>query len=202
MMQLYQQAGMIATGIFFGAVEVAFYRVSVQVSSLIPFGLQALQSVMRPRMTRMIRQNEHAKLQKELTWAVRLLFVVETTHIIATIFFSPWLAGLFGTDAVGAALIMTVLSCGQTFSLLCGMNVDALNMSGNAGISAFWSMVALLSVVLMMWPMVLLFGILGPAIAVALSRFIWNSGLLYAAARYTGLHTSVVGKLPIAKDRL
>jgi O-antigen/teichoic acid export membrane protein len=195
MIQLYQQTGIFAMGVFFSASSVALFRIATQVASLIPFGLQALQAVMRPRIARMIKAGEHDQLQIQLTWTTRILLILQSPIIIITLFFADQIISIFGADYQESAKILVFLSIGQSFSIICGMNGDVLNMSGNANINARWSAIALIIMLILVWPAVELFGYLGPAISLCISRLLWNSALVLNAARYTWLHTTVFGRL-------
>lgn len=205
MIRLYQDAGTTAVGIFFPATSVALFRVASQISALIPFGLQAMQAVLRPHIVRKYNQGNEVReeLQAEITHLTRILALVQSPLMIATIFFAPWITWVFGQEFVGSAEILTVLAIGQTFSILCGLNGDVLTMTGRARISAQWSMLALILVVSLMWPLIQIFGIMGAALAVGISRVVWNAGLARAAVIHTGLHTTVLGVIRIhPKDLL
>ncbi|AKH41364.1 O-antigen/teichoic acid export membrane protein [Altererythrobacter atlanticus] len=198
MSRLYQDAGLVAVGIAFTPAAVAMFRVAAQVASLIPFGLQALQIVLRPKIARMYVSGatERAKLQRLITRSTRILALVQSPVMIATVLFAPLLMGIFGDEYVAGAMLLTILAIGQCHSILCGLNLDVLSMTGKSAIAAKWSFIALVIVIALMWPLMLLWGSVGAAVAVCVSRIIWNTGLLASAVRHTGLHTSVFGVLP------
>lgn len=195
MIQLYQQAGMVAVGIAFAPAQAALYRVASQTASLIPFGLQALQAVMRPKIARMYTKSDDSRreLQRLMTWSTRLLALVQCPVMVATIFFSTAIMALFGTEFQSAGPMLTALAIGQSYSILCGMNGDALNMTGRADITARWSIIALVLVLSLIGPLMYLCGSLGVAWAVSISRIVWNTGLEYSAVKHTGLHTTFLG---------
>jgi O-antigen/teichoic acid export membrane protein len=197
MIQLYQQAGIIAVGLWFAPAQVGYYRIATQVAALIVFGLQALQSVMQPQIARLKRGGDIKGLQHDLTWTIRVLAAVQSPFMIALIVCPSFVVSVFGADFVAAAPMLAVLAVGQSFSVLCGLNGPALNMSGFASVNAKISIWALMLVVLLLWPMTQIFGVLGAAIAVGISRVFWNVCLVYAAASYAGLHTTILGILPI-----
>ncbi|WP_324827107.1 oligosaccharide flippase family protein [Qipengyuania zhejiangensis] len=199
MLRLYQEAGLVAVGIFFLPVDVALFRIAAQTSALIPFGLQALQAVFRPRIARRYADGpaERRELQRELTHMTRLLAVLESPLILALIFLSPLVGWIFGEEFAAAATLLTILSVGQAYSILCGLNGDVLNMTGRANIAARWAIIALVLVVAFMWPFIQIFGLAGAALAVCVTRLIWNTALVLAAVRHTGLHTTVAGRLAV-----
>ncbi|KAJ54599.1 hypothetical protein ACMU_18000 [Actibacterium mucosum KCTC 23349] len=199
MIQLYQQSGIIAVGIFFAPAQVAFFRVATQTASLIPFGLQALQSVMRPRIARLYRENKTTELQKEVTWSIRLLVVIQSPVMAVALFYPEILAHLFGPEFIEATTLVVILAIGQSYSILSGLNGAVLNMSGFANVNATVSATAFAFVVALMWPFITLFGVAGAAAAVCVSRIYWNTALVFGAARYSGVHTSIFGKLPISQ---
>lgn len=195
MLRLYQDMGTMSVGIFFGPVEVAFYRVADQASALILFGFQALQAVLRPRIAKAyaIGGEVKAQLQSQLTTITRWLAILESPLMLSMIFASPWVVLVFGKDFGEAAPVLTILAVGQAFGVLCGLNGDMLNMTGHANIAARWAVAALMVTAVLLWPATLMFGLYGPALAVATTRILWNVALARSARQLTGIHTTVLG---------
>lgn len=192
----YQEIGVLAVGAFFGPVEVALYRVADQASSFVSFGQQALQTVFKPRIAKAFNAGRDAvaKLQTDLTLFVRLLAVVTLPVIVAFTIGAPWAVLVFGPQFGPAAPILAVLTLAQAFSIFCGLNDDALIMTGHANVAARWAVIAVVMTSIVIVPFIHVFGFIGAALAVGLTRVFWNSALVWSAARLASLHTTVFGR--------
>ena len=197
MVELYMQAGLVATGIWLNPSDVALFRVVTQISSLIAFALQALQAALLPSMARASGHPERqAELQVQITLATRVMLAIQSPLILAILLAPGFLLGWFGEEFPAAATILVILGAGQTVNLMSGANGAILNMNGFAGVTARWSTVAVCAVWLFILVLVPNWGLLGAALAVAMSRLLWNAVLVVEAARRTGLHSTAFGALP------
>lgn len=196
MIELYMHAGLIATGIWLTPSDVALFRVVTQISLLIAFALQALQAALLPPIARASGHPERkAELQGQITLATRVMLAIQSP-LMLTIFLAPgFLLSWFGEEFPAAATILVILAAGQTVNLVCGANGAILNMNGFAGVTARWSIVAVAAVWLLILVLVPNWGLLGAALAVAMSRLLWNAALVVEAARRTGLHSTAFGRL-------
>jgi O-antigen/teichoic acid export membrane protein len=203
MVQLYMLAGLIAVGIWMSASDVAVYRVASQVAGLIAFGLQALQAALQPSIAHASATPQAlSTVQRQLTLGTRGLSLALSPVVVLCFFWPDWLLSLFDASFENHGAVLRILAIGQTVSLLSGVNGAILNMNGLAWITARWSGMAFGVQCVLIALLLPSFGILGIAMADALSRVIWNLALVRAASVRTGLYSSVfgVGFLPPSRQ--
>lgn len=119
-------------GVFGSAEEVGFYRVAIQGSLLVVFGLQAIEMIVAPYFSRLYNQGNKATLQRLVHGASKASLTLSLPLIILFVFAGEEILSLvFGEDFQTAAAPLIILGLGQLINATFGPIGALLNMTGN-----------------------------------------------------------------------
>ena len=172
------QTDILMLGYFRTSEEVGIYRVAVQGSALVAFGLQAVNSVIAPQLSRLYAQNDLDQLQQIVTKSARAILLLALPVALAFIFVGGTLAGwVFGPEFSQSHSAIGILSAGQLVSAAMGSVGFLLNMTGHEkDVARTLLLTAGLNIILNLF-LIPLYGMEGAAIATAISLALWNIAL-------------------------
>jgi len=166
------------------AEDVGMYRVAVQGAALVAFGLQSANAVVAPQFSRLYAQGEMARLQYLVTQSARFVLLAAIPIALALILAGATLVSwVFGHEFAAAYGPLEILTVGQLVNAGFGSVGFLLNMTGHERIAAniLWKS-ALLNMLLNAL-LIPFFGMMGAALATAISLVTWNL-FLYREVRY------------------
>jgi O-antigen/teichoic acid export membrane protein len=185
-----RQAAVLLLGVLMADADVGVYRVAAQVSLLTAFGLQAATNVVAPRFARFYAQGNTQRLQRLAVQSARgiLAFnLIATTGLVLA--GRLFLAIVFGREYVSAYVPMVVLLGGQVVNSAVGSVGALLNMTGHERETAKGVTVSVVCNLVLNVTLIPRFGIVGSAIATAVSLAIWNALLWLAVRRHLGINS-------------
>nr|MDA3878674.1 polysaccharide biosynthesis C-terminal domain-containing protein [Halothiobacillus sp.] len=182
------QADIIMLGWFGSAAEVGIYHVAVQGATLVAFGLQVANAVMAPHFARLYTLGDMDKLQRLVTASARVVLLVALPLALAFVFAGGTIVTwVFGEGFAASHLPLAILALGQLANVAFGSVGFLLNMTGNERHTArvLWQ-TALLNVVLngLLIPF---YGMVGAAVASAVSLLTWNALLFVCVGKNLGV---------------
>lgn len=173
----------VMTGALIDPEAAGIYKVAARVTGLLGFGLNAANMIVAPLTSELYTKGEHGRLQRLIGWTAVGGFVFTVVGGLALIFIGPLLLGLFGSTFMDGYSAMVVLILGQIVFTFAGPTGMLMTMTGQEwAASKAFGIGALLNVGanLILLPLI---GIVGAAIATAISTTVWNSILAYVALR-------------------
>ena len=178
------QAAIIILGFFVSDAEIGVYRVAAQVSTLASFGLDAVNLVVAPRFAELYEKGDLAKLQRLVTISARVILAMNMGFTLGYVLLGRlFLRLVFGPAYLGAYIPLLILLVGQAVNSAAGSVGMLLNMTRHERDTAKGLAVsAILNVVLNLL-LVPLLGIIGAAIATAVSLITWKV-LLWQVVRW------------------
>lgn len=177
------QADIIMLGWFRPSADVGIYRVAVQGSVLVAFGLQAANAVVAPHFSRLYAAGDRVRLQRLVTTSARVILLaavpVAAAFVLAGDAIAAW---VFGAEFAASHGALAILSVGQLCNAAFGSVGFLLNMTGHESDTAraLWT-TAVLNIVLNA-ALIPFFGKEGAAVASAVSLVTWNV-MLYRLVR-------------------
>jgi O-antigen/teichoic acid export membrane protein len=144
--------------------------------------------VLAPHFARLHAQNDTARLQRLVTMSTRaiLLFSVPVVLVIG-VFGETLLEVVFGAEYRRGYETLTVLAIGQLANAATGSVAVLLNMTGfERDTAKGFSVSALLNIALNL-ALIPLFGMMGAALASAISTTLWNGVLVWLVYRRLGI---------------
>lgn len=166
---------LVMLGLFRSEAEVGIYKVATTAAGLVVFGLQAINMIIMPQMSRLYAAGDMEALQRLATTSARWILLAGLfAATVLTLFGNLFIAFIFGRIYETAYPALIILTVGQLFNAAFGSVGVLLNMSGHErdtliGVAIACSMNIALNFVLIP-PL----GILGAAIATASTLVLWN----------------------------
>ena len=180
-------------GLMVAVAMVGLFRVASSMLILISFPTALFNSVGAPIIARLYAQGDRARLQRLLSWVA--LGMVSGTLILTLPFIVAGgfiLSTVFGAEFHGANAPLLVLCGGALFNAFFGANAALLNMTGHQARVTRASGVSLIVLALTSLPLIILFDVVGAAIANALAMLAWNLLMWLDARRLLSLDTSLL----------
>jgi O-antigen/teichoic acid export membrane protein len=181
-------------GLMASAEQVGFFRVALSVSILLAMPISLLHIVSAPLISRLYAVQDHARLQKMLSWTawvmgvgvlfLMLPFLLMGEHILGTV---------FGGGFEQGAWPLVVLALGTLASAMFGSAPILLNMVGHerrvaVGYGISLVVVAVLTIILVPW-----IGAIGAAVATSVAATVCSAIMWSQAHTILKLDTSILG---------
>ena len=174
-------------------VEVGVYRVVVQMSNLVMFGLGAVNLVLQPHFARLYAQGDQARLQQLVTTSARVILALALPPVLLLMFAGgPLMGWLFGSAYVIGAIALSILAVGQLCNAAVGSVGALLNMTGHEQDTLRGVACAAVVNVVLNLVLIPLYGMAGAAVATAVSLGVWNLILWKFVWKRLGIESTVL----------
>lgn len=185
------QTDILALGTFREHAEVGVYRVAVQMATLVIFGLQVINPIQGPHIAHLYAMGDMRRLQQMVTRSSQgVLLLTLPVVLVLVVFGKPLISLLFGPRFESAYLPLVILCVGQLVNAATGSVRSILNMTGNERDSTRSLLIGSIVNVALNLTLTPLWGMVGAAIATSLTLIVWNTLMLQAVRRRTGINTS------------
>jgi O-antigen/teichoic acid export membrane protein len=185
------QTDLLMIGLMSDPEQVGLYKVATKTASFVLFPLFAVNAVTAPRFAEMYANGDNSPLQRLASTAAHWIFWSSLTVSATLITSSGFLLGLFGASFYRAEPALWILVAGQLANTGAGAVGPLLLMTGYQQESAkVYGACALLNIILNAIGIYFM-GILGAAIATAVSTALWNGGLYWLVTTKLGVYPSV-----------
>ena len=172
--------------------QVGLYRVAFSAATLVGFGLTVTTSVLAPQITKLYNLGNTKKLQRIITASAWMIMIISLPIILVFIFFSEQLIRLlFGIEYIHAGTALVILSLGQLINSLTGLTATVLNMTGHEKQNVKGTFLGLVLNIILSVILVPHYGLIGSAIATAVSLIVWQLFLTWLTYKHTGIKTFV-----------
>lgn len=192
---LTSEIAIIALGLFSESKEAAFFRVAIQAVALLSIGLQAVNTVTAPKITRYFKQGNIEDTQNLLDQSVRISFITLLPIAILLVLFGDFfIIFLFGKEYLPTLNVIYILMIGQIFNVCIGSVGLVLNMTGYEKKTLKSQIITLILTLFLLALLTPTYGSIGAAIAISSSLIVWNVLMVYDVYNLVGLKTWL--KLP------
>jgi O-antigen/teichoic acid export membrane protein len=187
---MYKNTDILMLGIFTTAAEVGIYRVAVQVSLLVSFGLQAINTTVAPQFAKLYALGDKVQLQKVVTDSASASMALALPQVAVILLFGePLLNYIFGTEFAVAYTPLTILALGQIVNSAMGPVGFLLNMTGYERETARWVVVSAVGNIVLNLILISLLGINGAAIATTITVTVRNVLLWRTVSHRLGINS-------------
>ncbi|TGD73110.1 flippase [Mangrovimicrobium sediminis] len=188
------QADILMLGYLRSSAEVGVYRVAASAAVLTLLGLQVVNTVISPWITRLYTQDRRAELCSLVTRASRIIFAISLpVALVFMVWAEPLLEFCFGEPYRSGATALRLLTLAQVVNFLAGPVGNLLTMSGHERVTLLGVIVATVVNVLLNLLFIPRYGVEGAALASALSIVTWNTLLWWQTRRVLGIDASPAG---------
>lgn len=165
---------------------VGIYKTCGNVSGIAGMALIAMNTTIQPKISQLYHQGNHQEVMKLCVKFSKLIFLLNIPIFLLIIFGSKWMILFaYGKEFVPGALSLSIMAIGQIFNVACGPVAQLLNVTGNhkqfRNIAVFGAVIN----VILIFPLIPVYGIEGAAAASAVSMIVWNIvGTLYIKKKF------------------
>lgn len=167
---------------------VALYRVASRGAVLLSLVLYAVNTAIAPHIAQLYAGDKLNDLQKLLSLTAMGVTALTLPVFLVFVFFGePLIELVFGAEFGSAATALSILCVGQMVNVVVGSVGMVLNMTGHERDTARSGVFAAVLNTALNYPLILLFGIEGAAVATSLSLIVLNILLTWRLRVATGL---------------
>jgi O-antigen/teichoic acid export membrane protein len=161
-------------GIYDTNENVGIYNVCLKVSTLTLFTLQAINSILAPKIAKAYAKGQEEEFKSFINFATKINFLISVAVIILILIFNKFLLGLFGDEFLSGKTILFILCAGQLITSFSGPVGVILQMIGKHRVFKNVVLIALvLNIVFTIW-LTPIYGGIGAAFATVISIAFWN----------------------------
>jgi len=179
-------------GLLLNAQQVGIYNAALKTAAWVPFILMAVNAMAAPLIATLYAQDDQAGLQQLISMIAWWMFYPALGVAIAILLFSRPILQLFGAEFVAAQGTLVVLMLGQLVNVGAGSVGYLMTMTTYQNQAAGVMAVSALVNVILNVCGIHIFGILGAAIATALSMALWNVWLYILVVQKLGVRPSIL----------
>ncbi|WP_192868267.1 flippase [Calderihabitans maritimus] len=181
------QIDFILLGAFKGAEQVGVYAIVKRVTDIIVFVLSAVEVTIAPSIASLYAREQTVQLQQMISNTAKIILAVAVPIVAVLVAFGKSILSLFGSDFMSGQLALVVLSVGQLMNAGFGpVGQLAIHTGNENGTALIVGLAALMNILLNLL-LIPKWGVVGAAMATAVSLAVWNLLLSVFVYRRTGI---------------
>ncbi len=189
---LLSQTDTIMTGSILGSFQVGIYGAAFKTAAGVSFILSGVNAIAAPMFATLHAEGDDEGLQQLTSTVARWMFYPTFAFALLLILFGDRVLGMFGTEFIAARWSMTILILGQLVNVGAGSVGYLMQMTGHHKQCAYVLGCSAILNVILNAILIPTMGILGGAIATALTMALWNIWLHQLVVRYLGVQPSII----------
>ena len=171
--------------------DVALYGVALQLSALVSFVLNAVNSNVLSQIADDYKNCSKEEFQNKITSYTRIIFILSIFAIFGLIICGYPITLMYGKQYATSYFIFCILMAGQIINVLSGCVATILNMAGYEKNTCFAFYIALAINIVLGVIFTLYWGVYGLAVASSLSMIYWNIHLLYKVIKQIKINPTI-----------
>ncbi|MEQ9146082.1 MAG: polysaccharide biosynthesis C-terminal domain-containing protein [Parvibaculaceae bacterium] len=185
---LFSNADILILSLFVEPATIAIYFAASRILQLVAFVQYAATVATAQRFTALNALGDRKALTTLAQSTTRLTFIVSASAALGIYLIAPFLLSLFGDGFDAALPVLAILMAGLVIQALAGPGEDLLNMLGEERACAATFVVSLLVNVALNFALIPVLGIVGAALATAVSVGVRSLALTWLVHRRLGFH--------------
>jgi O-antigen/teichoic acid export membrane protein len=161
-------------GVYETETEVGIYNVAVKITTLSVFSLQAINSILAPKIAKSYAKHESIVYRKLIQFSTKINFFITFIVVGLIIMLSSFLLGLFGEGFESGIYVLFILCVGQLINSLSGSVGVVMQMIGEQKMYQNLIVIALAINLILTVILTPVYGGIGAAIATVISMVFWN----------------------------
>jgi O-antigen/teichoic acid export membrane protein len=193
--KIIKQTDILMIGILLASADVGFYHAAAKTANLASFALSSVNGIAAPMIASTYAEGDPVKLQKLMTRITQLIFIPSFLMTVGVILLSGVVLGAFGEEFLQAQGVLTVLAIAQFIRATTGPVGHLLDLTGHQDESArVRATSAVLNIGLNLVG-IHFFGILGAAIATAISIVVEKMWIDFLVKKYINVNGSLFSQV-------
>jgi len=164
----------IMLGMFRTEEEVGIYNVALRVSMITSITLMAINTIAAPKFAEFWGKGDIERLAKIAQQSTKLIFWTSFPILLIFLIFPKQILGIFGEEFKAGAIALMILTVGQFVNAAAGSVGYILQMTGHQKFHQNIVLVGALLNIILNYLLIPIYGIIGAAIASAISVIFWN----------------------------
>ncbi|QTY26399.1 lipopolysaccharide biosynthesis protein [Flavobacterium sp. CS20] len=161
-------------GVFETTENVGIYNIALKISTLSIFFLQAISSILAPKIAKAYAENDIENFNKIVKFSTKINFYLSSSLIAVIIIFRKFLLNLFGEQFVEGEVILIILCAGQIINAFTGPVGVVMQMIGKQKVFRNIVIIALILNIILTITLIPIYGGIGATISTSISMFVWN----------------------------
>lgn len=161
-------------GIYETDETIGVYNVALKIATLTSFSLQAINSILAPKIASYYKSDEIDKFKTLVKFSTRINFMFTLFVVVGIVLFHKFLLSLFGEEFLKGASVLILLCLGQLINSLSGSVGLILQMIGKQKVYQNIVTIALIINISLNFVLTPKFGAMGAAMATVASIAFWN----------------------------
>ena len=179
----------IMLGIFKTTEDVGIYNVAIKLSMITSMILASVNTVVAPRFAEFYGKKDFDSLKSLAQKSTKLIFFFSFPIFLFYVLFSDWCMKLFGSEFGKGSYALVILSLGQLINAITGSVGLILMMTGRQREHLNLILIMTLSNIVLNAILIPKYGLIGAALATALSTSIGNILGVFWVKKYYGFYT-------------
>lgn len=192
----------IMVGMFLNTESVGYYLVAARNATLILIVSSVCCGVTNPIISREFSRKRIDKLQELISFQTLISVGSGFTFLVIFAVFSESILGLFGDEFIIAQSTLLVISVGYVTFMLFGGALEVLFMTGYQWMATRTVILSTLLNITLNILLIPIWGIVGAAIATAISETIKGGVAAYCANKHLGVNTTILGSLELLMGKV
>ena len=189
----------IMIGIFRSTTEVGVYTAASMIASIVPFTLVAANTIVAPVISELFTQHRMAELQSIITFVTRWIFMLTIPIVLGIMILGEFILSLFDPTFVSGYVALIILTLGQIINVFVGSVAFLLTMTNHQNIAAKVMGISAFMNIILNLMLVPIYGIMGAAIATAITMIFWNITMLVLVQKHLNINPSA---FPLRRRRI
>lgn len=170
---------------------VAIYRVATRLTSLATIPLISINAIAGPKFAEAYGAKDDKRLQNSVRQATRMIFWSCVPFLLLFLIFPKFCLWTFGKGFTTeeAIIVFIIVTLGQAANVLTGPVTVLLNMTGRQKVTMYYALATVVIDVGLNLILIPMYGIIGAAIATAVSRTVLNLGCALQIYFTMGINT-------------
>ncbi|PEN14497.1 hypothetical protein CRI94_05590 [Longibacter salinarum] len=192
---LFRQTDLLLVGLFAPVEDVGHYRIAMNTAAGVSFVLAAVNTVAAPRFAADHVQGNADALRKTIRRVLPWITSLSTAAFLILAASGPFLLSFFAPSFQNSYVPLLILAGGHLFSACCGPVDTLLYMTGHQRTAARIIVTSVAANLLLSVAGLLLYGLVGAAVASAVCMVGWNVAFVRLARQRLGVDPSLLALL-------
>jgi O-antigen/teichoic acid export membrane protein len=188
-----QRTDLILIGIFLGTTKAGIYAAATHIIMLMDIGLQAVNTIVAPKISSLYGRGEMQELQRMVTLATMVSSAYSLVVGLGLVVTGHLLLNLFGEAFTTGYGVLVVLSVGRIVNSWTGPVVLLMTMTGHQTVAVKLQAVNAVASVLLNITLIPPFGMIGAALASSSIVVIWNLAMYWNVRQRLKIDPTVFG---------